>query len=196
MENGKPAKNLKTEIERRTRDTAKLIEIETQKLAVGEMILERMDSMLDLLRAAGFKLPAQRAVAAPLPQQAPPNTVIVQAGALPPEQPPAPIKNPCSVCGQEAQFSEPMPDGTKKFFCRPHGQARAREKAEEAQTANMFGSTGTMYTRPKPTGPPAQKMIIQADPSPPPPPNDPLKGPFPSERSLGGPPPPNPVLDE
>ena len=180
---------LKNEIERRTRDTAKLIEIETKKLAVGEMVLERLDAILDLLRAAGFKsLPVHKS--SPLPQAAPPpNTVVVQASALAPE-PSAPITRPCAVCGQEAAFDEPMPDGTKKYYCRPHGQARMREKAEEAETTKLMGSTGTMYARPmNPNAKPAQKLIIQA------PAADPLKGPFPPNGPTVGPP-PNSVLDE
>lgn len=184
---------LKNEIERRTRDTAKLIEIETQKLAVGEMVLERLDSILDLLRAAGFKAVAVHKAAPQLPQAAPPpNTVVVQASALPPE-PPKQIKNPCAICGQEAAFDEPMPDGTKKYYCRPHGQARMREKAEDAETAALMGSTGTLYARPQnPNAKPAQKIIIQA-------PADPLKGPFPNsapERAAANGPPPNNVLND
>jgi hypothetical protein len=191
VENKGTGKNLKNEIERRTRDTAKLIEIETQKLAVGEMVLERLDTILDLLHAAGFKVAAVHKAPPQLPQTAPPpNTVVVQASALAPE-PPQQIKNPCVVCGQEAAFDEPMPDGTKKFYCRPHGQVRMREKAEEAQTAALMGSTGTMFARPQnPNAKPAQKVIIQAPP-------DPLKGPFPNgQRAVPGPPPPNNVLDE
>lgn len=183
---------LKNEIERRTRDTAKLIEIETQKLAVGEMVLERLDTILDLLHAAGFKALAVHKAAPQLPQATPPpNTVVVQASALPPE-PPKQIKNPCAICGQEAAFDEPMPDGTKKYYCRPHGQARMREKAEDAETTALMGSTGTMFARPQnPNAKPAQKIIIQAPP-------DPLKGPFPNNGlpAAAGPPPTNNVLDD
>ena len=91
------------------------------------------------------------------------------------------------MCGQEAAFDENMPDGTKKFYCRPHGQHRMREKQEEEATKALMGNEGTMFARPKnPSQPPAQKIVIQADAG------DPLKGPFPN----GGPPPHNPVLDE
>lgn len=183
------AKKLKSEIERRTRDTARLIEIETQKLAVGEMVVERLDTILDLLRAAGFKVVAVHKAA---PQQQmlvtpPPNTVVVQASAVAPE--PAQVKNPCAMCGQEAAYDEPMPDGGKKYYCRPHGQARMREKAEDAQTTAVMGSTGTMFARPKNPATPQQpqKTIIQADATP-----DLLKGPFPN----GAQPPPNNVLDD
>jgi hypothetical protein len=190
-----PGKKLRSEIERRTRDTAKIIELETQKLAVGEMVLERLDAILDLLRAAGFKVVS---VTVGKPAPPPPHTVVVQASALPPEEPKQ-IKNPCAACGQEAAFDEPMPDGTKKYYCRPHGQARMKEKAEEQQTAALMGSTGTMFQRPKQAAPPAQKVIIQTPPSPQPQP-DPLKGPFPTNGpSAGrdtGPPPPNNVLDD
>jgi hypothetical protein len=186
------AGNLKNEIERRTRDTAKLIEIETKKLAVGELVLERLDSILDLLRAAGFKVVSVTVnkPAPELPHAAlPPNTVVVQASTLAPESSKQ-IKNPCAVCGQEAAFDEPLPDGTKKYYCRPHGQARMKEKAEEQQTAALMGSSGTMFARPtNPNAKPAQKVIIQA------PPADPLKGPFPNGQQAG-PPPRNPVLDE
>ena len=180
------AKKLKSEIERRTRDTARLIEIETQKLAVGEMVVERLDTILDLLRAAGFKVVSVSTHKSAPPQTAlPPNTVVVSAA--PPE--PAQVKNPCNICGQEAAYDEPMPDGSKKYYCRPHGQARMREKAEDAQTTAVMGSTGTMFARPKnPNAPPPQKTIIQADAAPP----DLLKGPFPN----GAQPPPNNVLDD
>lgn len=192
-----PEKNLKSEIERRTRDTARLIEIETKKLAVGEMVLERLDSILDLLRAAGFKVVAVTVAKSAPVQAAPPNTVVVQASAMPPEE--KQIKNPCAVCGQEAAFDEPMPDGTKKYYCKPHGQARMREKAEEQQTAALMGSTGTMFQRPRQAAPPAQKVIIQTPSSPQPPP-DLLKGQFtangPSAGRALGPPPPNAVLDD
>ena len=185
METAKVAKNLKTEIERRTRDTSKLIELEAQKLAVGEMVCERLDQILDLLRAAGFKARALKPQQ-PLPQAAPPHTTIVQASQLAPEAPPAAVKNPCYECGREAAFDEDMPDGSKKYYCRPHGQARAKAKAEENQTNALFGNSGTMFARPQnPAAKPAQKMIIQAD-------ADPLKGPFPN----GIQPPTNPVLDD
>jgi hypothetical protein len=190
------AKKLKTEIEKRTRDTSKLIELEAQKLAVGEMVLERLDSILELLDAAGFKvvkIVAQQNKTSPQPP--PSNTVVVQASQLAPEQPPAAIKNPCSICGQEAAFDEPMPDGSKKFYCRPHGQQRMREKQEEAQTSALLnGNTGTMFARPKnPNASQPTKVIIQADPAP-----DPLKGPFPPNGGVRapGPPPPNNVLGD
>jgi len=176
---------LRTEIERRTRDTAKLIELEAQKVAVGEMVLERLDSIMELLQTAGFKV--QRpvpppAVAAPI---IPPNTTIVPARQLAPEVPQA-VKNPCAMCGQEAAYDENMPDGTKKYYCRPHGQQRMREKQEEAEAAKLFqGSTGTMFTRPtNPNAPPPKKIIIQADPNP--------SGTF----NPNGAPPPNNVLDD
>jgi hypothetical protein len=189
------ATSIKTEIERRTRDTAKLIEIETKKLAVGELVLERLDAILELLEAAGIKVNKTVPRQAQLPPMIgaqgapslPPNTVVMQASQLPSEQPAAPVKNPCSICGQEAAFDEPMPDGTRKFYCRPHGQARMKEKAEDQQTAALMGSTGTMFARAqKPNAPPAQKVIIQADQP------DMLKGPFPN----GGGPPSNNVLDD
>jgi len=180
-------KKLKSEIERRTRDTSKLIEIEAQKLAVGEMVLERLDIILELLHTAGFKV-VKTTVAAP-PASAstsPPGTVIMQASQLQAGTA-VPVKNPCSMCGQEAAFDENMPDGTKKFYCRPHGQHRMREKQEEEATKALMGNEGTMFARPKnPNQPPAQKIVIQADAA------DPLKGPFPN----GGAPPPNHVLDE
>jgi hypothetical protein len=191
-------KKLKTEIEKRTRETAKLIEVETKKLAVGEMVLERLETILDLLNAAGFKIvkvTTQRPASAPLPA----NTVVVQGSAAPMEQAEmATVKNPCCVCGQESVFGEPMPDGTQKTYCRPHGAARQREKAEEDVAASMFkGGTSTNFQRPKPPpGPPPQRTIIQA---PPPPPmqgqSDPLKGPFPNNGAALEPP-HNPVLDD
>jgi hypothetical protein len=186
-----PNKKLKDEIERRTRNTSKLIELEAQKLAVGEMVLERLEEILALLRTAGFKIPTvPKAVVAQVTDShpVPPNSVIAQATqGLAASAPP--IKNPCSVCGQEAAFDEPMPNGTKKYYCRPHGQQRAREKAEEAQTAALMGSNGTMFARPaNPAAANPQKTIIQAEPP------DPLKGPFPNGG--GGEPPPNNVLDE
>ena len=191
------AKKIKTEIEKRTRDTSKLIELEAQKIAVGEMVLERLDSILELLRTAGFKV-----VKAPVPSTAqaappPPNTIVVQANQLAPEAPAKPVQRPCVVCGQEAVLAETLPDGTQKVYCRPHGQARSREKQEEAVAADLFhGNTGTLYTRPKPPGPPAQKTIIQAPPAPPPPAQpatDLLKGQFPNGEA--GPPPHNPIFD-
>jgi len=178
--------NIKGEIAKRTRDTSKLIELEAQKLAVGEMVVERLDTILDLLRAAGFKaklsdtIPPRGQSTAP-----PPNTIIMQA---PPAAQPAPVKNPCVMCGQEAAFAEDLPDGSKKFYCRPHAQERSKAKQEEAQTSALFGNTGTMFTRPAPKGPPPTKTIIQADP-------DPLKGPFPPNGGTTGPP-HNSVLDD
>lgn len=189
MENGK----LKNEIAKRTRDTTKLIEIEAQKLAVGEMVLERLEEILALLRTAGFKIPTvPKGVAAQVTDShpVPPNSVIAQAPQSVAAS--APIKNPCAICGQEAAFDEDLPGGGKKYYCRPHAQARAREKQEEAQTAALFGgNTGTMFPRPQrpTTAPPPQKMVIQADPP------DPLKGPFPNGGQAAGPP-RNNVLDE
>jgi len=187
VENGK----LKNEIAKRTRDTSKLIEIEAQKLAVGEMVLERLEEILALLRTAGFKIPTvPKGVAAQVTDShpVPPNSVIAQAPQSVAAS--APIKNPCAVCGQEAAFDEDLPGGGKKYYCRPHGQARSREKQEEAQTAALFGNTGTMFTRPKsPNTVVPQKTIIQAEPP------DPLKGPFPNGGQAAGPP-RNNVLDE
>jgi hypothetical protein len=176
-------KKLKSEIDRRARDTTKLIALEAQKVAIGEMVLERLDTILDLLRAAGFKVLKATVV---VPQATPANTVIVQAGHLA-EQPAAPVKNPCSVCGQEASHDEDLPEGKKKFYCRTHAAARAKEKAEEQNTAAIFhGNTGTLFARPQnPNRPAPQKVIIQADPP------DLLKGPFPN-----GAPPPNNVLED
>src|SRR5215472_14478738 len=179
------SENVKNEISRRTRDVSKKIELEAQKVAVGEMVLERLDEILSLLRTAGFKV--QRTVptvprAASVQGQIPisPNTVIVQDIA--PVPAPVKVKNPCSVCGQEAAFDENMPDGSKKYYCRPHAQQRAREKAEEAQTASLMGNTGTTFARAQnPNAPTPQKTIIQTA-------ADPLKGPFPNG---GGAPPPN-----
>ena len=199
-------KKVKTEIERRTRDTSKLVALEAQKVAVGEMVLERLDEILELLQTAGFKVSAKTVPAEPraAPVQAtagsiPPNTIVVQAGQLAPGAPAQPVQRPCVVCGQEAVLAETLPDGTQKVYCRPHGQARSREKQEEAVAADLFhGNTGTLYTRPKPTGPPPQKTIIQAPPMPAPAmasntPADPLKGPFSNGPSLT--PPHNPIFD-
>ncbi|HKD45413.1 MAG TPA: hypothetical protein VKD24_07120 [Candidatus Angelobacter sp.] len=183
---------LRTEIERRTRDTAKLIELEAQKVAVGEMVLERLDSIMELLQTAGFKVqrpvppPPNPAVVAPFVPTVPPNTTIVPANQLAAPAAQTPVKNPCAMCGQEAAYDENMPDGTKKYYCRPHGQQRMREKQEEAEAAKLFqGSTGTMFTRPtNPNAPPPKKIIIQADPNP--------SGTF----NPNGAPPPNNVLDD
>jgi len=183
-ENGNSRK-LKSEIERRTQNTTKLIALEAQKVAIGEMVVERLDEIMALLHEAGFKIkplkPQERLPQAPLPA----NTLVLQASQLA-EKPAAPVKNPCSVCGQEASHDEDIPGGTKKFYCRTHAAARAKEKAEEQQTAAIFhGNTGTMFARPvNANAPPPQKTIIQAPP-------DPLKGPFPN-----GEPPPNNVLGE
>jgi|SRR5215467_424372 len=198
-------KKLKAEIEKRTRDTSRLIEIETKKLAVGEMVLERLETILDLLNAAGFKVvkvTTQSPTVAAQPvaaqsSQIPPNTVVVQDRAAP-APPLTAVQRPCAVCGQEAAFSEPMGNGTLKLYCRAHGQARMREKQEEAVANDLFhGNTGTNFQRPQnPNAAKAQKTIIQAPPAPPPPPPgqsaaDLLKGPF-----NNGEPPHNPVLDE
>jgi hypothetical protein len=180
-------KKLKSEIDRRARDTTKLIALEAQKVAIGEMVLERLDTILDLLRAAGFKI-VKATVTTPAVQAVPPpNTVVVQASQLA-EQTTAPVKNPCSVCGLEATHSDSLPDGSQKFYCRTHAQQRAKEKAEEQQTASLFhGNTGTMFARPQnPNRPAPPKVIIQADPP------DLLKGRFPN----GAQPPPNSVLDD
>jgi len=197
-------KKLKAEIEKRTRDTSRLIEIETKKLAVGEMVLERLETILDLLNAAGFKVvrvttQSPTVAAQPVAAQPsiPPHVVVVQDRAAP-APPLAAVQRPCTVCGQEAAFSEPMGDGTQKLYCRPHGQARMREKQEEAVANDLFhGQTGTMFVRPpNPNAATPQKTIIQSAPAPPPPPPgqsaaDMLKGPF-----NNGEPPHNPVLDE
>jgi hypothetical protein len=194
QENGK---KLRAEIEKRTRETSKLIEIETKKLAVGEMVLERLETILDLLNAAGFKIVS---VTTQSPAPTPPlpaNTVVVQAGQIP-QPAAAPVKNPCCRCGKEAAFDEPMPDGTRKFYCRPHGIERSREKQEEAASASLFqGQTFTNFQRPvNPAAATAQKTIYQHPPVPPPPPPgqsaaDLLKGPV-----ANGEPPHNSVLDE
>jgi len=179
------AKKLRSEIERRTRDTSKLIELEAQKVAIAEMVLERLDSIMELLQTAGFKVQVQRTVP-PVPAVPPPNTTIVPASQLAAPAPQAAVKNPCAMCGQEAAYDENMPDGTKKYYCRPHGQQRMREKQEEAEAAKLFqGSTGTMFARPtNPNAPPPKKIIIQADPNP--------SGTF----NPNGAPPPNNVLDD
>lgn len=164
MENGK----LKSEIAKRTRDTAKLIELEAQKLAVGEMVLERLDAIVDLLRSAGFKVavPARPAAQVVSNQPAP---VVVQDAA----PPAAPVKQPCALCGKEAVFDEVLQDGTRKYYCRPHGEQRAREKREEQQTSALMGQP-TMFARPvNKNQPTAPKMIIHPAPQ-----EDLLKGQF------------------
>jgi hypothetical protein len=161
------------------------------------MVLERLETIIELLNTAGFKVvkvTTASAIAQPS-APVPPNTVVVQAAA---PAPAAPIQRPCTVCGQEAAFSEDLPNGQKKFYCRPHGQQRSAEKAEEAQTTALFGNTGTMYARPKAPGPPPQKTIFQAPPAPPPPAQpatDLLKGQF-ANGGEPSPPPHNPVLDD
>jgi|SRR5262245_7919272 len=176
------SRKLKSEIERRTQNTTKLIALEAQKVAIGEMVVERLDEIMALLHEAGFKL-GRKLMAAQLASP-PPNTVVVQPAQLT-DQSAGPVKNPCSLCGQEATHDENLPDGKKKFYCRTHAQARAREKAEEQQTVALMGSSGTLYQRPtNPNAPPPQKTIIQA-------PADPLKGPF-----TNGEPPQNNVLDD
>jgi len=192
------SEKLKDEIQKRTQVTSKLLDMEAKKLAVGELVIERLDSILELLRSAGFKVTkpvaAQQAPAQP---SIPPNTVVVQDRATAPP-PPAPVQRPCIVCGQEAAFAEAMPDGSQKLYCRPHGQARSREKQEEAVANDLFhGNTGTLYARPKNPNPPTpQKVIIQAQPPPPPPPPgqsaaDLLKGPYNGAQ----PQPHNPIFD-
>ena len=122
------------------------------------MAVERLDEIVALLHSAGFRvvksaphpiIATQFAPAAPLAG--------VQAAPLP-----SVIKNPCKLCGQEGAFAEDMPDGTKRILCRPCGQKRAKEKAEENQTKSLMGSEGTMFARPSnPNAHPAAKMIIQ-----------------------------------
>lgn len=161
--------DLKEQIQKRTRDASRRIEIETQKLAVGEMVIERLDEILELLRSAGFKLERPRKES----RFSEPRPAPIAAPVTPAPQ----VKNPCAQCGREAFGTEDMPDGSKKYLCRPHFQQRSKEKAEEAETVKLMGSTGTMFTRPQ--APTAPKQIINHGPV------DPLKGP-----------PANSVLDE
>ena len=154
---GRP-KNLATEIERRTKDSVKLVELEARKVAIGEMAVERLDEIVALLHSAGFRvvksaphpiIATQFAPAAPLAG--------VQAAPLP-----SVIKNPCKLCGQEGAFAEDMPDGNKRILCAVHGRQRAKEKAEENETKSLMGNEGTMFARPKnPNAPAASKMVIQ-----------------------------------
>lgn len=169
---------LKEEIQRRTRDASRRIEIETQKLAVGEMVLERLEEIIDLLRSAGFKVERPRKVVMPNAnrESRPP----VQPDIAPPPPPVAQVKNPCALCGREAFGTEDTPSG-KKFLCKPHFEQRHREKAEEAETVKLMGSSGTMFQRPAPPQAVNKTIINHVDP---------LKGP------TNGSPPVNSVLDE
>ena len=154
---GRP-KNLATEIERRTKDSVKLVELEARKVAIGEMAVERLDEIVALLHSAGFRVVKSAPHPTIATQFAPAAPIAgVQAAPLP-----SVIKNPCKLCGQEGAFAEDMPDGTKRILCRPCGQKRAKEKAEENQTKSLMGSEGTMFARPSnPNAHPAAKMIIQ-----------------------------------
>jgi hypothetical protein len=151
---GRP-KNLAAEIERRTKDSVKLVKLEARKIAIGQMAIERLDEIIALLRGAGFRID----------KSAVQSSLAVQAAPIAPTviQPPAPlINNPCKLCGQEGAFAEDMPDGTKRILCSVHGRQRAKEKAEENETKSLMGNEGTMFARPRnQNAPPAPKMVIQ-----------------------------------
>ena len=151
---GRP-RNLASEIERRTKDSVKLVELEARKVAIGEMAVERVDEIIALLRGAGFKIDKSAPRDSIMVRSAPASTVVAA-------QPPPLIKNPCKLCGQEGAFAEDMPDGTKRILCAVHGRQRAKEKAEENETKSLMGNEGTMFARPKnPNAPAASKMVIQ-----------------------------------
>lgn len=181
MDETKKVRSLKGEIERRTQNTTKLIALEAQKVAIGEMVMERLDDILALLREAGFKVSVHRPLVAGRPAPVPANVTVVQdTGA----EPVAPlITNPCALCGKEAHGTDTMPDNSKQFLCRDHFMQRAKEKQEEQVTKSLLGSEGTLFKRP--VTQPTHKVIINSPPTP-----DPLKGPF------GGPAPVNHVLDD
>lgn len=165
------SRNVKSEIDRRTTDASKLAALEARKVAILEMVAGLMQEAVDLMRSEGFGKVVMPYAGVPTHPAGdittPPVTgaTIIKAAEL--VQAPAPqIKNPCAVCGQEATGYENMADGSKKYLCRAHYQARAAEKQEEATTKALMGSEGTLYVRPKSPQQtqPAKKIIIQADP--------------------------------
>lgn len=154
------------EVTRRIKDTSKLVEIETRKLAVAELVAEKLDEISELLRANGFKLPSRRVAL-------PGGVTVVREQEIPTAAPvSAVVKNPCALCGKEAVGTEDLPNGQKKYLCRPHFQQRMKEKQEEAAAQQLLGRTGTNFQRTKPPAAPVDKILIQADGGP----VDPLKG--------------------
>lgn len=153
------SRSIKSEIDRRTTDASKLAALEARNTAILEMVAGQLQEVIDLLKSEGFAAPA--VVQPPRPVSIPPvNATVIQEAQL--AAAPAPqIKNPCAVCGQEAMGTESLPDGSKKFLCRPHYQARLAQKQEEETTKQLLGSEGTLYTRPQQPQAPVKKILIQ-----------------------------------
>lgn len=170
------SRSVKSEIDRRTTDASKLAALEARKVAILEMVAGLMQEAVDLMRNEGFtagERNIERAVTTVTPQPPQGVTVVTEAQLAPAPQ----IKNPCAMCGQEAVGTEDLPNGQKKYLCRPHYRARLAEKQEEQTTKALMGSEGTLFQRPQLPAAPVKKIIIQADPllgngAPAPPPNN------------------------
>lgn len=149
-------KKLKSEIDRRARDTTKLIALEAQKVAIGEMVLERLDTILDLLRAAGFKIvktttPAVQAVP-------PPNTVVVQASQLA-EQTTAPVKNPARCAAWKPPTPIRCPMGARNFIAAltRNSAPRRRPKSSRPRASSTATPAPCSLARRIPTAPRRQR---------------------------------------
>ena len=184
------SRSVKSEIDRRTTDAGKLAALEARKVAVLELVADLISEAVTLMKNEGFTAPA-------VVQQPYVGAAVIREASI--VQPPAPqVKNPCANCGQEAVGTEDMPNGSKKFLCRAHYQARLAEKQESETTKSLMGNEGTLYVRPQQPTPPVKKILIQhSDPllgnSPPSPPS--IQASVVNGQSVG-PPPPNNVLGD
>ena len=137
---------VKSEIQKRATNHLKIAELEAQKVAIGEMVVERLDELIALLRSSGFKI----------------DRSLVSAAAPVVHQPPAaaaplPIANPCRWCGQP---------GVVPGLCEAHRRLEAVESQGDRVTAALMGPQRKFGTRPKTVPqnpdlpPPPPKQVI------------------------------------
>jgi hypothetical protein len=143
---GRP-KSVRSEIERRASSAIKLAELEAQKIAVGELVLEGIENLIAMMRGAGFKMDrtSRTSVAA---------TSFASAAPLPVMAAPALVQRPCEFCGKESVTQRRLPNGVMQPLCELHRRAEGAEMAKDALSAALVGPTAPIVARQAaPSGP-------------------------------------------